>query len=199
MKKYIVFFLAFLTVNINLVYARETVKYVGCIDGDTIKVLVKNKEATVRLLAVDTPEVEKPDKPGDYYGKEASEYTCTRIKKAKKIELEYDSNSDKYDKYDRLLAWVFLDGKLLQNDLVRLGYAKVAYLYGDYKYADMLKEKQEMASAKALGIWGNENKQEEPSNDDQIYEEYTNKEVIIVVVLFLIVVFISDKIFRKKK
>ena len=195
MKKYIVFFLAFLIVNINSVYARETVKYVGCIDGDTIKVLVKNKEATVRLLAVDTPEVEKPDKPGDYYGKEASEYTCTRIKKAQKIELEYDSNSDKYDKYDRLLAWVFLDGKLLQNDLVRLGYAKVAYLYGDYKYADMLKEKQEMASAKGLGIWGNENKSEDT---DQIYEEYTNKEVIIVVILLLIIAFISDKIFRKK-
>ena len=30
-------------------------------------------------------EIEKEDKKGEYYGKEASEYTCKRIKKAKKI------------------------------------------------------------------------------------------------------------------
>ena len=33
------------------------------------------------------------------------------VKNAKKIEIEYDSNSDKTDKYDRLLVWVFVDGK----------------------------------------------------------------------------------------
>ena len=27
------------------------------------------------------------------------------------VKIEYDSNSDKYDKYNRLLAWVFVDGK----------------------------------------------------------------------------------------
>ena len=122
------------------VYAKEEVTFSKCVDGDTIKVKVKNKEATVRMLAVDTPESVHPKKKVEYYGKEASDYTCNLITNAKKIELEYDSNSDKYDKYERLLAWVFVDDYLLQDKLVRNGYAEVAYLYDNYKYTDLLKD-----------------------------------------------------------
>ena len=76
------------------VYAKEEVTFSKCVDGDTIKVKVKNKEATVRMLAVDTPESVHPKKIVEYYGKEASDYTCNLITNAKKIELEYDTNSD---------------------------------------------------------------------------------------------------------
>ncbi|WP_407691407.1 thermonuclease family protein [Robertmurraya mangrovi] len=47
------------------------------------------------------------------FGKEAANYTCSKLKQAKKILLETDGK-DVYDKYDRLLAWVLLDGKLHQ-------------------------------------------------------------------------------------
>ena len=43
-----------------LVYAKEEVTFSKCVDGDTIKVKVKNKEATVSMLAVDTPESVHP-------------------------------------------------------------------------------------------------------------------------------------------
>ena len=66
---------------LNFIYAKETVKYASCIDGDTFKVYINNEEKTIRLLAVDTPETEKPNKEADYYDTEASEYTCKRIKK----------------------------------------------------------------------------------------------------------------------
>ena len=201
MKKIILGICTFLTF-INFTYAKETVKYAGCVDGDTIKVTIKKEVKTVRLLAVDTPESAKPENEIEYYGKESSEYTCSRIKKAKKIELEYDANSDKVDKYDRLLAWVFVDDKLLQTELVEKGYAKVAYLYGDYKYTDILKEKQEKASAKSIGIWNEEAKalydNNLPTDTKLVSDEYTNKEIIIIVILFLIIVFISDKSIKKK-
>ena len=62
-------------------------------------------------------------------------------------------NSTKTDKYDRIIAWVFVDDELLQEDLVSKGYAKVAYLYGDYKYTTQLKEKEQIAKNKKLRIW----------------------------------------------
>ena len=204
MKKYMIIFSLLFVINIDIVFANETVKYAGCVDGDTIKVMIKDKKVTVRLLAVDTPEVEKEDKAGEYYGKEASEYTCKRIKKAKKITLEYDDNSDKYDKYDRLLAWVFLDDNLLQTDLVRLGYARVAYLYDDYKYADILKDKQELASAKGIGIWNAEAKNNyektgESSDNTVVEDEIENKEVIILAVVFLLITLLGDRILKLRK
>ena len=192
MRKYIMLFLFALIININIVYASDVVKYADCVDGDTIKVLIKDKEVTVRLLAIDTPESVKPDTDVAYYGKEASEYTCKRIKKAKKILLEYDSKSDKVDKFDRVLAWVFLDGKLLQSDLVENGYAKVAYLYDEYKYANLLKEKQELAVAKGIGIWNDENrkKYENSSNLENIdTQKEENYEVFIITIMFLLITF----------
>ena len=202
MKKIMMFIISIFLININFVYAKETVKYASCVDGDTIKVYINNEEKTIRLLAIDTPESVKPDTEVEYYGKEASEYTCNKIKKAKKIELEYDDNSDKYDKYDRILAWVFIDGKLLQTDLVENGYAEVAYLYNDYKYTDILKEKQELASAKGLGIWNTIAKKEYDksiSTDiSNIEEDYGNIEVLIITGLFLLFVFISKTVLKKK-
>lgn len=159
MKKKLVFLILFLLFS-NNVYAKEEVKFFKCVDGDTIKVLIKNKEKTVRLLAVDTPESVHPKKSVEYYGKEASEYTCNTITNAKKIELEYDSNSDKEDKYGRLLAWVFVDDYLLQDLLIQNSYAEVAYLYGDYKYTSLLQDHQSIAETKNEGIWNSSVREE---------------------------------------
>lgn len=134
------------------VFAKEEVKYSKCVDGDTIKVIRKKEEITVRLLAVDTPEVNKKE----YYAKEASDYTCNLIKKAKKIELEYDSKSSETDKYGRVLAWVYVDDELLNDELIKNGYAKVAYLYAHYKYVDILKVHEKKAQNSNIGIWNNE-------------------------------------------
>ena len=202
MKK-IVLMISIFFICLNTVFAKETVKYAACVDGDTIKVYLKGKEETVRLLAIDTPESVKPDTEVAYYGKEASEYTCNKIKKAKKIELEYDKNSDKRDRYDRILAWVFIDNKLLQAQLVEYGYARVAYLYDNYKYADILKEKQTLASAQDIGIWNTKAKEEyeksiskDVSDND---EAYSNIEVVILTILFLIFILISKSTLKKKK
>lgn len=131
------------------------VTYFSCIDGDTAKFIVDGNVEVIRFLAVDTPESVHPTKKDEYYGKEASDYTCNLIKNAKQIKLEFDNNSDSEDKYGRLLAWVFVDNELLQSKLVIGGYAKVAYLYADYKYTDVLLKYQADAKQKRLGIWLN--------------------------------------------
>ncbi len=196
MKKIILLITVFI-LNISVVSATN-VKYAGCVDGDTIKVYRGNEKITVRLLAIDTPEIAKEDKKADYYGDEASEYTCNRIQNAKKISLEYDKNSDKEDKYGRVLAWVFVDNNLLQDELVEKGYAKVAYLYDEYKYADSLKAKQEIASSKEIGIWNTKEKEKYDNNDftKEDSATYENFEIIILIAVFLGIVFLS-KIFKK--
>ena len=133
------------------------VELLKCIDGDTAKFIVNKKEETIRFLAIDTPEDTTKKEP---FGQEASLFTCDHLKQAKKITIELDSNSDKYDRYNRLLAWVFIDGTLLQTQLVKEGLAKVAYLYGDYKYTDKLKVAEKKAKAQGLNIWA----ESKPSN-----------------------------------
>ncbi len=158
MKKVVIIFLFFCIFLTNVNAEKVAVKFESCVDGDTIKVILDDKKTTVRFLAIDTPETVHPTKGEEPYGKEASNYTCDKVKNAKKLELEYDEGSAKTDKYSRALAWIFVDDNLLQKDLVSLGYAKVAYLYGDYKYTEELKEIEKIAKSKKIGIWSEEEK-----------------------------------------
>lgn len=158
MKKFsfilILFFVFLTSVSAD---SKKTVKFVDCVDGDTIKVILNKEEVKVRFLAVDTPETSHPTKGEEPYGKEAKEYTCNSLKEAKKIELEFDDNSDKTDKYDRYLAWVWVDDYLLQDNLIKEGLAEVAYLYDDYKYTSLLKEHQTLAKLNKVGKWSDYN------------------------------------------
>lgn len=194
------FLLIILFLFIPNVYGLEKVNLYKCVDGDTFRIKLNGEDTKVRMLAIDTPESVK-EKELEYYGKEASEYTCNKLSNAKKIELEYDSNSDKYDKYGRLLAWVFVDGKLLQESLVTNGYAKVAYLYADYKYIDKLQQAQEKASMNSKGIWDNDKaKRFNPSSqqEDNSKEEIENIEIVVLTIIFLIITFFGSIKLKKK-
>lgn len=179
MKKILLLLTLFL-ISIN-VCAKEKVTFSACVDGDTIKVIYNNKEETIRLLSIDTPETVHPTKPEEKYGKEASDYTCKSIKNAKELEIEFDNNSDKKDKYNRYLAWIFVDNKLLQTSLLEKGYASIAYVYGDYKYANELNKAENIAKKNKLGIYSD-------------YYDYTYFYLtFVIVIIFLIIVFGTKK------
>ncbi len=104
-------------------------------DGDTAVFFLDDGEQVIcRFLAIDTPEV------GEEGYDEAKRYTDNALEKASKIVLELDPNSERYDKFDRLLAWVWVDGDLLQAQLVENGLARVGYIYHNYLYLDHLLE-----------------------------------------------------------
>lgn len=140
---------------LNPVYANEKVevKFSKCVDGDTAKFILKEEEITARFLAIDTPETVHPTKGEEPFGKNASNYTCKKLSNAEKIILEYDDGSEKTDKYKRHLVWVYYDDKFLQEELLKLGYAKVAYLYGNYKYTSDLQTVELIAKSDKVGIW----------------------------------------------
>ena len=164
---------------------KKEVEFKSCIDGDTARFIMDKEEIKVRFLAIDTPETNHPKKGEEPYGKEAKEYTCNRITNAIKIELEFDDNSDKKDKYNRYLAWVYVDDSLLEEELVQNGLAKVAYLYGDYSYTDKLKETEEEAKENKVGMYSdvdnsynttNKNNENSKTNlDEELEDKIYNK------------------------
>ena len=190
MKKIIVSVL-FMFLFIPIISAsseKVKVTFSKCVDGDTAKVILNNKEITVRFLAVDTPETKHPTKGEEPFGKDASNYTCNALKKATKIELEYDGK-DKTDKYDRHLAWVFVDDCLLQDKLIKKGYAEVAYLYDDYKYTSLLQDHETIAKLEKQGKW----------NDDVIQlESIIHIAIGVISCIVIIILFITNKTYRNK-
>jgi micrococcal nuclease len=130
---------------------RIPVKIVKVIDGDTIKVDVDGKEETVRFLLVDTPETVHPTKPVQPFGKEASQFTKDLLNSS---DVELELGVGERDKYGRLLAYVYADGKSVQELLLEKGLARVAYVFEpNTKYIDEYREIQTKAQKQAIGIW----------------------------------------------
>lgn len=196
-KVYILLILLFIfPLSVNA----DKVKLSKCIDGDTVSVIINNEEIKVRFLAVDAPEVDKKEP----YSIEAKDFTCDMLTKSKKIYLEYDKNSDKEDKYGRILGWVWADDKLLQKELIQNGYAKVAYLYNDYKYTSELKEFESIAKEKKINIWSDYNpttntEKKEKKEKKNIYLERLDKsyEILVIIIAGILALF-TIYIKRKK-
>ena len=148
----IIFIIFCFTFNYN---QRLEISLISCIDGDTAWFNINGKKEKVRFLGVNTPESVHPNGIIEDYGKEASEYTCKLLKNANNIYIEYDINSDRYDKYGRLLGWIFVDNNNLSELLFSKGYAEVNYIYDNYKYIDNLCMAQKDAYEDRLGIWNN--------------------------------------------
>jgi len=120
-------------------------------DGDTIGVGRGWRYEKVRLIGVDTPETVHPEKPVEFFGPEASEFTKSRLE-GKKVRLELEP-TNQYDDYGRLLAYVFLtDGTLFNAELIKQGYARVIAPSPFHRYQEFrLHEKK--ARVAGLGLW----------------------------------------------
>ncbi len=93
-------------------------------DGDTIGVGRGWRCQTVRLIGIDTPETAHPEKPVEFFGPDAPEFTKRQLE-GEKVHLEFET-STQYDDYGRLLAYVFLmNGTLFNAELIKQGYARV--------------------------------------------------------------------------
>lgn len=120
---------------------------VTVIDGDTI---VLDGGEKIRLIGVDTPETVHPNKPVEYFGKEASAFT-RRLCEGKKVRLEYDL--DRVDKYGRTLAYVYLeDGTFVNAEIIKQGYGH-AYTRFPFKYMGEFRKYEREARKNRRGLW----------------------------------------------
>jgi len=118
-------------------------------DGDTI---VLENGHRIRLLSINTPEVDGLHKRAEEGGDVAKRWLIKRLKNTR-VRLEFDT--EKKDKYGRLLAYVFSEDKTHLNlELVRLGLASVNLYPPSLKYAHELITAQRQAEQAQRGIWG---------------------------------------------
>lgn len=153
------------------------------IDGDTIAVMYNGSEQKVRFLLVDSPETAHPRLGEQPFGQEAKEFTRSLVENAKKIELEFDIGPNQ-DKYGRLLAYVYVDGKMIQEELLKKGLARVAYIYPpNTRYVDQFDVIQKKAQKEGVGIWEIENYAQEdgfhPETIDSSPKENKSKDCLI--------------------
>lgn len=147
-----------------------------CVDDDTATFNINGKRTKVRFLAIDTPESVHPYKNVEEYGKDASEYTCKLLTNASDIEIAYEDNMTRHDKYGRNLAWVWVDGKLIQESLIEVGYARIRYVYANYFYLDKLYKVQDEAKKKKIGIWYDYEEEDYKDNTYTVTFKVSNKE-----------------------
>jgi len=115
------------------------------VDGDTIDVVIVTTTYRVRYIGMDTPERGKP------FFREATEAN-RRLVEGRTVQLEQDVSDT--DSYDRLLRYVFLDdGTFVNAELVRLGYALVAYYPPDVRHFYLLASLQSEAFHACRGLW----------------------------------------------
>jgi len=122
------------------------------VDGDTIDVLYMGKKERIRMLNVDTPESVHPDQSRNTaMGRQASAYTKSRLS-SKTVDLEFQAK--KRGRYGRLLAYVILDGKNFNLELVRAGWSPYYTKYGtsQRRHSDFV-EAERYARARGLNIW----------------------------------------------
>lgn len=145
---------------------KKTATVVDVVDGDTIKVKLDGKVETIRFILVDTPETKHPNKPVQPCGPEASAFT-KRLVSGKKVELEFDVQER--DKYGRLLAYVYVGGKSVQEVLLAEGLAKVSVYPPNVKYVDKYRAIEKKAKEAKKGIWSDKPCAEDDGkgNDDK--------------------------------
>lgn len=132
-------------------------QYISTNDGDTIKIKLNGEEQRVRLLMIDTPEMNYEENDPMPYAEEAKKFTANIMQNAEKIEVLFDAGPET-DHYGRLLSYIFVDGVLLQERLLEEGYAAVRYIHEpNNSLEDEFKEIEKQAKAKKLNIWSSEN------------------------------------------
>ncbi len=159
----LVFILALLSSSLH---AQELSIVIKIIDGDTLWVHYGGQRERVRLIGIDTPESKvntkakrDAEKTGQdiktitAMGKRATKYVSSLVKPGDKVTIEFDVLQ--LDWSGMLLGYVYLsNGKMLNEEIVKAGYANVITMPPNIKYQDRLLKSLKEARESKWGLWG---------------------------------------------
>lgn len=110
----------------------------------------------VRFIGVDTPELSD----GSDVAYEARNFVINRLRNASVIYLQHDPRSGNRDSYNRNLALIWVDGVLLNWEIVKRGYSQNNYqdetqalVFAGVPLARWMTNAETEAKAKRLGVW----------------------------------------------
>jgi micrococcal nuclease len=114
-------------------------KVIKVVDGDTLDIFYQGKPLRVRLSEIDTPERAQPW------------YQRAREALAGKVAGEVVSVEEvDWDRYERLVGKVWLDGRDVNREMVAEGHA---WVYQKYMVDESLLDDEAAARREGIGIW----------------------------------------------
>ena len=134
-------------------------------DGDTLTIEYNGKSEPIRLIGIDAPESTMNRKAGidamrtgeslltiASKGIDAQRFVERIVKKGDMVAIAFDVQMK--DKDGRLLGYVYLpDGRMLNEEIVRAGYAKVIAIPPNVKYQERFLEAHKEARMYRRGLW----------------------------------------------
>jgi micrococcal nuclease len=124
---------------------------VRVVDGDTIRVrLDGGRTERVRYIGIDTPESVKPGTPVQCFAKKASHFNASLVS-GRQVMLKTDA--EERDRYGRLLAYVYADGRFVNRELVARGYARTLTIPPNVAHADEFAQLARRAREAGVGLW----------------------------------------------
>ncbi len=128
-------------------------KVAQVVSGQALEVVGTTNQPTlisqVRLIGIDAPDMQQ--RP---WGIEAKQQLEALIEEGQPVRLEFDISEK--DKFGRTLAYVWKDMVLLNEQLVKNGYALFVARSPNHKYDQRLERAQQWARLMGQGIWNPE-------------------------------------------
>ncbi|MBA4603608.1 thermonuclease family protein [Thermoactinomyces mirandus] len=130
---------------------------VRVIDGDTLKIKNNRKLERIRLLYIDTPEVNSTNLLEHFKALEAKKYISSLLQRGRDLTIE--QGVIKRDHYGRILAHVYIDDIHLQPLLLKRGLARCVIPHrarkfkSEQKYLEEFLRLEAMARKEKRGIW----------------------------------------------
>jgi len=112
MNKYIILLICIMLLSPVLNAENFFGKVVRVIDGDTVTVLNGRKQEKIRLGNIDAPEKSQA------FGNQSKKYLSVLIF-GKNVEVKFRSK----DRYGRIIGVIYLDGRNINLEMVKAGYA----------------------------------------------------------------------------
>ena len=133
--------------KIPLTKHRETCRLFRVVDGDTIRVNCGGTSTTVRLLRINTPEM---DEPGYAPAKQA----LKELLGHGTVQLESERpGALMTDRFGRRLAYVFKSDKNINVAMVRMGWSTYWTKYGQGRFRENFERAERQARQAKSGLW----------------------------------------------
>jgi endonuclease YncB( thermonuclease family) len=128
----------------------QIARVVGVVSGDMIDVILGNETRRVKYILVDAPVLNDPQTGTEPFGQESLDFNRSLVE-GQTVTLEKDVSET--DAEGRLLRYVHVGGRMVNEELLRQGLARVEMVPPDLKYGARFQAVEQEAQAANLGIW----------------------------------------------
>lgn len=118
-------------------------------DGDTVRLADGRR---IRLIGINAPEIAKPERAGEEFAEEATEYLRGLLAKG---QISFLLGREPQDRYGRTLGHLFVGNRLVSDQVLAKGLAYQVVIPPNGRFQECLQEAEGVARKSRLGVWSN--------------------------------------------